>query len=243
MPVIAALRTTLATGLVVVACCLTTYAAGAAPAAAAAPTRAECQPLDLRDPAAVRDRAASVTDVFEGRVSLAEPRSPVGGGAGQADPDGEPSDQPTETSDPRTTRWQHAVTVESPFQGDLKPGDQVLIVTRPGGPAGGLGKLAERATYVFFVSEVDGRDYLLAEACAGTTRLPSPLTAEMRDRLDAALGPVADDDQGPDYTLSAPEDGTRATPSLGRLAAPGAAVALLGVLGLFLLARIGSRRG
>ena len=40
----------------------------------------------------------------------------------------------------------------------------------------------------------------------------------------------------------APEDGARSTPSLGRLAAPGAAVALIGVLGLLLLARIASRR-
>lgn len=241
VPVIAALRTTLATVLLGLACSF-----GPVPAAAAAPALAECEPLDLDNATAVRESAAAVTDVFAGRVREVEPRTAVGGGEGKADQDNEPtdgpSDGPTRTPDPRTTRWQHTVTVESPFQSTRQPGDRVLIVTRPSGPAGGLGKLVQGATYVFFVSGEQGMDHLLAEACAGTTRLPNGLTAELRDQLDATLGEPVDEEPTPDYTLSAPDDGARSTPSLGRLAAPGAALALIGVLGLLLLARIASRR-
>jgi hypothetical protein len=241
VPVIAALRTTLATVLLGLACSF-----ASAPTATAAPAPAECEPLDLDNPTAVREHAAAVTDVFAGRVREVKPRTAVGGGEGKADQDNEtsdgPSDGPTRPADPRTTRWQHTVSVESSFQSTHQPGDRVLIVTQPSGRAGGLGKLVQGATYVFFVSGEEGMDHLMAEACAGTTRLPDGLTAELRDQLDATLGEPVDDEPTPDYTLSAPDDGARSTPSLGRLAAPGAALALIGVLGLLLLARIASRR-
>jgi hypothetical protein len=241
---LAALRTTLATVLVVL-CCSFAPASGAG----AAPTAAECDPLDLNDPTAVRESAAAVTDVFAGRVREVEPRTAVGGGEGKADQDNEPSDGPTDgptdaptrTPDPRTTRWQHTVSVETPFRSALQPGRRVLIVTQPSGRAGGLGKLDLGATYVFFVTGGEGMDHYLADSCAGTTKLREGLTAEMRDRLDETLGEQVDSPT-PEYSLSAPDDGSRSTPSLGRLAAPGAAVALIGVLGLLLLARISRRR-
>ena len=241
VPVIAALRTALATALLGLACSFAPV-----PAATAA-ALADCEPLDLDNATAVRQAAANVTDVFAGKVREVEPRTAVGGGEGKADqdtagPSDGPSDGPTRTPDPRTTRWQHTVTVESPFQSALQPGDRVLVVTQPSGRAGGLGKLDQGATYVFFVSGEQGMDHLLAEACAGTTKLPGALSAELRDQLAATLGEPVDEETTPDYTLSAPDDGARSTPSLGRLAAPGAALAIIGVLGLLLLARISSRR-
>jgi hypothetical protein len=238
----AALRTTLATVLVALACS-SSPALTPTPAAAVTPAPAECEPLDLNDADAVRESAAAVTDVFAGRVREVKPRTAVGGGEGKADQDNEPSDGPTRDPDPRLTRWQHTVTVESsPFQGELRPGQPVLVVTQPAGRAGGLGKLEEDATYVFFASGEEGRDHLVANACAGTTKLDGGLSADLRDQLDATLGEQAEGGSTPDFTLTEPDDGARSTPSFGRLAAPGAALALIGVLGLLLLARIASRR-
>jgi hypothetical protein len=233
---IAALRTTLAAALVVLACAFAP-AAAAPSGAAAAP--AECSPLDLADPDAVRERAAAVTDVFAGRVLEAEPRTALGGGEDGNDRN-EPSDGPTRAPDPRTTRWQHTVNVVAPFESDLRPGDRVLVVTQPAGRAEGLGRLDKGATYVFFASGEPGMDHLIAGACSGTTKVA--LTAGLQKQLEETLGEPPAEDTTPDYTLSAPEDGSRSTPSLGRLVAPGAALALIGVLGLLLVARIASRR-
>lgn len=237
---IAALRTTLATTLVVLGCSFAT-----ASAATPAPAPAECDQLDLDDPDAVRERADAVTDVFAGKVREVEPRSTLGGGEGGANQGNEPSDGPTrnsDTPDRRITRWQHTVVVDIPFRSELQTGDPVLVVTEPAGRAGGLGKLDEDATYVFFVSGEQGMDHLLAESCSGTTRLGGGLSADMRDQLHETLREQTTEETTPDYSLSAPDDGARPNPSLGRLAAPGAALALIGVLGLLLLARIASRR-
>jgi hypothetical protein len=236
---IAALRTTLATMLAVLACAFAT--ASAVPDAAAAAPPAECDPLDLGDSTAVREHAAAVTDVFAGRVREVEPRSAVGGGEDDRNQN-QPTDGSTRPPDPRTTRWQHTVTVVAPFESALQPGDRVLIVTQPSGQAQGLGKLDKGATYVFFASGEQGMDHLLAERCSGTTKLAGGLTAEMQQQLGETLGEPPAEEQTPDYTLSAPDDGSRSTPSLGRLAAPGAALAIVGVLGLLLVGRINSRR-
>jgi hypothetical protein len=85
-------------------------------------------------------------------------------------------------------------------------------------------------------------DHLLAESCSGTTRLGGGLSAGMRDQLVETLREQTPEETTPDISLTSPDDGARANPSLGRLAAPGAALALIGVLGLLLLARIASRR-
>ena len=236
---IAALRTTLATVLVVLCCSF-------APPSAAAVTRApaECDPLDLDNPSAVREHADAVTDVFAGKVRQVEPRTSVGGGEGNANPGDESSDGPTgtpDTPDRRITRWEHTVTVVSPFRTTLQPGNRVLVLTQPSSEPLGIGKLEKDATYVFFVSGEQGMDHLVAERCGGTTKVGA-LSRAQEERLDEALSEQTTEETTPDYSLSAPDDGARSNPSLGRLAAPGAALALIGVLGLLLLARIGSRR-
>ena len=91
---IAALRTILATVLVALACAFATTPA-ATPAATAAPAAADCEPLDLDNPTAVREAAAAVTDVFAGKVREVEPRTAVGGGEGKANQD-QTTDGPTD---------------------------------------------------------------------------------------------------------------------------------------------------
>ena len=224
--VIAALRTTLALMLAVLACAL--LPAGAS--AAAAGSAADCDQLDLSDATAVREKADAVTDVFAGKVRSAKALSSVGGGAGRAGRE----DKPRKPSD-----WEHTVQVAVGFRTDLRSGDRVSVTTTPTSD-GGLGKLEIGATYVFFVTTEQGMDHLVAEPCSGTQLLRGGLSAQQQSGLEDALA----DDPGsstPTVALSEP-DGTRSVPALGRLAAPGGAVALIGVLGLLLLARVGARR-
>lgn len=239
-PVIAALRTTLATALAVLACWFgTTTAATAAPVPAGA--AADCEELDLDNPTAVLARADAVTDVFAGRIIAVEPRTTVGGGEGKANRTGSTTDAPRQDPDARTTGWQHTVVVKVPFRGELRSGGRTEVVTTPVTDENGLGRLRAGDTWLFFASGSDGMDHLVAEACSGTQMLQGGLSADLQASLEDALDGSTDDPEVP-VTLSAPRDGAGAAPSFGRLAAPGAAVALIGVLGLLLLARVGARR-
>lgn len=227
------LRTTLTLAVAVLACWFTPTAVAAEPAAA------ECAPLDLSNTGAVREHADAVTDVFAGRVREVEAVTSIGGGEGKANQTG--TDAPSQKPDARTTGWRHTVVVQVPFRSAQQPGDRVVVSTKPTADRG-LGRLKEGATYLFFVTDEQGRDALVAAPCSGTQLLPRGLGASLRDALHKALDERGDEEPMPDYSLTAPEDGARSTPSLGRLAAPGAAVALIGVLGLLLLARMGARR-
>lgn len=234
---IAVLRSTLSMLLAVLACALlgapATAAPTVAPAAAPATTgMADCNELDLDDAVAVRAQADAVTDVFAGEVLKSGARTTVDGGAGKTD---EPP-----RGNVRVTGWEHTVEIEVLFRSALQ-GNRVTVVTKVAGPGeDGLGRLRTGGTYLFFATGEQGKDHLDAAGCSGTQLLPGGLSADLRDQVHAALEePVVDE---VDYTLTAPDDGARSTPSLGRLAAPGAALALLGVLGLMLLSRIGARR-
>jgi hypothetical protein len=245
------LRTMSTMLLLVLACWFVPAPATATPApamATAAPPN--CNQLDLDDAVAVRAHAELVTDVFFGQVRKVKERTAVGGG-GQGTPSG--TDGSTENPTPndptpnkhtsRTVGWEHTVLVRFPFRSAsaLRNGDLVLVDTGTVADEG-LGRLEQGETYLFFASGDKGMDHLIAEACSGTQPLPGGLTAQLRDSLQRALDEQPPTDTPLDYMLVTPEDGVRSTPSLGRLAAPGGALALIGVLGLVLLARIGSRR-
>jgi hypothetical protein len=228
---IAALRTTLALVLAVLACSVLPSATAMATATATGRSAPHCDALDLGDATAVRAKAGDVTDVFAGKVRSAKALMSVGGGAGRAGQE----DKPRKPSD-----WEHTVQVTVGFRTDHKSGDRV-VVTSATVADGGLGRLEIGSTYLFFVTTHQGMDHLVAEACSGTQMLRGGLSAQQQSALEAAL---ADDSANPTAAveLSAPGDGTRSSPALGRLAAPGAAVALIGVLGLLLLSRVGARR-
>gem|GEM_PF-5620379 len=242
---IAVLRTTLSMVMVALACAFACASSAMPATAAPAPPgggMAECNELDLDDPAAIRAYADAegVTDVFAGRILKAEERTSVGGGEGKANGSGgSPSEPPPNNPNTRTTGWEHVVEVVFPFRSALQRGDKVVVVTAIIADEG-LGRLQAGDAYLFFAAGEEGKNHLDAGGCSGTRQLPGGLTAGIRDAVSGAFDEPADD--AVDYTLSTPDDGARATPSLGRLAAPGAALALLGVLGLLLLARISARR-
>lgn len=249
---IAVLRTTSTMLLLVLACWNVSTPATAAPASPAGSSPPNCNAVDLDDAIDVRAHADLVTDVFVGQVRTIKERTAVGGGQGTTDGTNGATDDPTPNDptpdDPtpndhksRTVGWEHTVLVRFPFRGSLQLRDQVLVDTGTVRDDG-LGKLEAGATYLFFASGDEGMDHLIAEPCSGTQPLPGGLSAGLRDSLQGILDEQPEVSTPLDYMLSTPEDGVRGTPSLGRLAAPGAALALIGVLGLLLLARIGSRR-
>lgn len=236
-----ALRTTLVTVAAALACwCVPTPAAPAAPAALADPAAAsavDCPALDLANADAVRDHADAVSDVFAGTVRDVVPVKTTRGGGKNNQGDDAPSQKP----DARVTSFDHAVVVEKDFRGALRPGDRIKVVTEPTADEG-VGRLEQDQMYLFFADAEQGMRAYLVAPCKGTQLLQGGLGARLRNFLDATLSEEPEE-PAPSYSLAEPEDGARSTPALGRLAAPGAAVALIGVLGLFVIARINARRG
>ena len=183
-----------------------------------------------RQPTAVRERADAVTDVFAGKVREVEARTAVGGGEGKANQGNEPTDGADATTtrrprradrpaDPRP-RWQHTVVVEDPFRSSLQPGDRMLVVTEPAGRRRLRQARGRRDLRVLRrPARGDGPPRRRRRAPAPSSS-PGGLSAGLRDscRRRSAAEP---EDTVPDYSLSAPDDGARSTPSLGRLAAPG----------------------
>lgn len=225
----------MALALTVLAC----WCAAPLPAASADVPRvaaADCEPLDLDDPAAVRASADAVTDVFSGKVQKVERRTYGGRGEGRANQ----TDGPR-ASDPRMVRWLHTVQVDVPFLGGHRSRDLVTVITDPV-DQDGFGRLTDDRLYLFFVTVQKGTGRLVVEPCSGTQMLRGGLGPDLLKSLKETLRGPAPEEPMPDYALSAPEGGSRPTPSLGRLAAPGAAVALIGVLGLVLLSRANARR-
>lgn len=235
VPMTRAVRTTLAMVLAILACwCVP--ATGAA-ASGSVSTAVDCPPLDLDNATAILESADGVTDVFAGTVREVVPVTSVGGGEGEGNQT--TTEAPSQKPDARVSSFEHAVVVEDSFRSSVRPGDRVQVVTEPTADDG-YGRLDEDAVYLFFATVKPGvRGYHVAP-CSGTQRLQGGLDSRLRNSLDETF--AEPDDAAPSYSLSTPDDGARTTPALGRLAAPGAAVALIGVLGLLVLARVGSRR-
>jgi hypothetical protein len=140
----------------------------------------------------------------------------------------------TDQSVPRQLSYR--VGVDRVYKGVLTQ-PEVAVVTEAFSAACGLGRLPVDRDYAFFVSAT-GSD-LRANLCGGTTRATDQVVA----RVGAALGegsPVTTDQTPPSAAeqtvleLSEPAD-------FPRLAAPGAALALVGVLGLLVVGRVGRR--
>jgi hypothetical protein len=119
------------------------------------------------------------------------------------------------------------------LQGQPRKGGAATIELGPGKPA--LPKPA--STYLFFADQDGG--VFSADLCGGVVRLRKGLTDKLAATLKADL---ADSAGGVDVTLSEPSGGVRDLPALSRIAAPGAGVALFGLLGLLFVRRLGRER-
>lgn len=199
--------------------------------AGAVPPPVTCGRLDLTDAAAVVANAQGTEDIFIGRVVRIDSGTTAGGGSTA------PAATATATGTPtpgagRTVR--HEVLVEDALTGDLHPGEPVRVVFSAVG--GKQTQLRLNASYVFFTTGTAAT--LRADGCDGYVSARG-LTATTVDALRDALAP---DDEPVEAKLSAPSGGSEDAPELGRVVAPGAAVGLVGILGLVLLSRVGRRR-
>ncbi len=196
--------------------------AGAVPASSqAGPSTglppAECTPLDLTDEAAVEEQGATADDVFAGRV-----RAEQAAGSGR--------------------RVGYVVVVEEAFLGDVTRGQRVLVTID--WPAGTDPSVRPARSYVFFTTDAGG--LVVADHCDGTALLRGGLTPETAAQLQRFLTveePTEEPtDQPEPVALRDPADPVGDPPHLGRVVASGAAISLIGVLGLVLVGRLGRRR-
>lgn len=128
--------------------------------------------------------------------------------------------------------WQLHVRVTAGFRGAARKGGPADIQL-----AGSVRRVpAEGSTYLFFVRQEAGG--FVAEACGGVQRLAKGVTSTLRHQMAAAL--ASGNDTAPPEVDFGPVNGSaHDLPALGRLVAPGAGLALLGVLGLILFRRLG----
>ncbi|MFC5730430.1 MULTISPECIES: hypothetical protein [Nocardioides] len=131
----------------------------------------------------------------------------------------------------------HRVTVTTVLSGDLRLGQKITVVFDRSAE-GSKRLLGERETHLFFTRDVGGA--VRADYCEGSQELPGGLSAPMQRTLEDYLSGAPEPPAR--VALHTPDGGTEDPPRLSRIVAPGAAISLVGVLGLFLLARVGRRR-
>ncbi|TYL55438.1 hypothetical protein FXB39_03615 [Nocardioides sp. BGMRC 2183] len=223
----------------------------AAPAAVAVPEPSStvaappaCGELDLSDEAAVSERASEADNVFVGevtalrRVRVQNSDFPGAPGATQpATENTDPTGAATDSASRPTVEWRHTVQVEVDYRGLVDAGSTITVVlTNQLGATSGRLQVGE--TYLFFATDEGNR--LSATPCTGAVLLPRGLTPAIQERLSAALDPAQPSAVDPNLELS--EEAEEDPPMLGRLVAPGGALAIVGVLGLALVGRLGRER-
>jgi hypothetical protein len=134
--------------------------------------------------------------------------------------------------------WSHEVRLVASFRGSARAGGTAHLVLTPVRTKAGRA-LTKGATYLFFARQRSSA--FSAPRCGGTVLLHHGLTSALRSRLTTDLS--SSGGQGVDVHLTTPRSGVRDLPHLGRLLAPGAALALIGVLGLVLVGRMARERG
>ena len=138
------------------------------------------------------------------------------------------------TEGPATQDLVYNVLVDVPITGDLAADRRVDVVLV--GVENGDQPLRRSRRYLFFATGEGS--VLRADGCNGYasgTMLDAATLEEIRTALTA-------EPETPDAVLTKPE-GSDGPPDLGRVVAPGAAVSLIGILGLLLVSRVGRNRG
>lgn len=202
--------------------------ATAAPQATGAPA---CGVLPLGDTAAVIERAASAEDVFVGTVEV------VGSAGARASASASPS---RSAGSAPARPLLHRVAVVRSLKGGLVQGTQgdVLLTPPADDPTRAPQQLRVGIRYLFFASR--GAQGLAADGCDGWARTTGLTPARLTELVAAVK---AAEEERAAVQLAVPPGGVDDAPTLGRLVAPGAAVALVGLLGLLLVSRLGRQRG
>ena len=128
------------------------------------------------------------------------------------------------------TQFEYAVTATHAYKGTVER--ETTVTTDTQTSACGLGELKNGTAYVFFVGGAAAP--YPATACDGSGPANDKRIADVEEVL--GVGTVIEEPDPPAPTLTKVEESLPA--SVGRLAAPGAAMVLIGFLGLFVVRRL-----
>lgn len=142
---------------------------------------------------------------------------------------------PVADAQPGST-FTHEVAVDLVYKGDVTT-STVQVRTDQSRVTCSLGKLATGTSYMFFV-QPDGEIWTAAGA-SGTAPASDELLAKVERLLGAGNQPVPPAPETATFTTVGAGEPT----TLTRAAAPGLALIIIGLLGLAVAGRIGSRRG
>ena len=137
-------------------------------------------------------------------------------------------------SEPSGSEVTYEVTADRAYKGEL-PGRSVTVTSRTDSASCGLGDLETDRPHVFLVAR--SGDSFSADSCSGT----APVSAKVDERLTRLLGRGTPVPESPPASATYTPLETSAPPPLERLAAPGAALVIIGLLGLVVVRRLGRR--
>lgn len=127
----------------------------------------------------------------------------------------------------------YSITASRAYQGE--PERSTMVESAGGRNACGLGDLGVGTTYVFFATGTAAP--YQADSCGGTS-VANPTKVEKIEKL-LGEGTSVEPPPPPQAAFTKVEDS--APPGLARLAAPGAAAVIIGLLGLVLVRRLSRR--
>ncbi len=126
------------------------------------------------------------------------------------------------------------VRVDRVYKGAISS-STVQVTSDRSGSSCGLGQLPTDRRYAFFTKSSGSE--LSATSCGGTARASARLVGEIESILGSGHDPVPSEPEKAVFT----QVGEGTPTSVTRLAAPGAALILVGLLGLLVVRRIGTR--
>jgi hypothetical protein len=127
----------------------------------------------------------------------------------------------------------YSITASRAYQGE--PERSTMVESAGGRNACGLGELGVGTTYVFFATGTEAP--YRADSCGGTS-VANPTKVQKIEKL-LGEGTSVEPPPPPEAVFTKVEDS--APPGFARMAAPGAAAAIIGLLGLVLVRRLGRR--